>query len=85
MLNQLVRKHPGVAGIYPMRVEDALARRLFTPGQFEIVTILLGRANQLPEQTISVVEPIASRGLILGVGDKVGVRRADRVPVAGSR
>jgi len=41
MLNQLVRKHPGVGALYPMRIDQALTHGTFTPGQFEIVTVLL--------------------------------------------
>lgn len=37
MLNVLLRKHPRVAAVYPMDVRDALAARLFTPGQFDWV------------------------------------------------
>jgi SAM-dependent methyltransferase len=75
MLNQLVRKHPSVAAIYPMRAQDALRRRLFTPGQFDIVTILLERSAELATETVTALEPLASRGLVLAVGDEVEVRR----------
>lgn len=85
MLNQLVRKHPGVAAIYPMRAAAALERHLFTPSQFEIVTILLEHANQLPEETISAVQSLASRGLVLAVGDSVALHPSDRIPRAASR
>lgn len=37
MLNVLLRKHPRVAAVYPMDVREALAARLFTPGQFDWV------------------------------------------------
>jgi hypothetical protein len=73
MLNQLVRKHPNVAGVYPMLMEQALGRQLFTPGQFEIVIILLDRADELPAETIQAVEALASRGTIFAVGDDVKV------------
>lgn len=79
MLNHLVRKHPGVAGICPMLIEDALSRRLFTAGQFEIVTILLERCAELADDTITALEPIASRGLVLAVGDDVELRRSGTV------
>ena len=82
MLNHLVRKHPGVAGIYPMRIEDALDQRLFTPGQFEIVTILLERADELPAETIHALKPLASRGVILAVGDDVELITTSRAPAA---
>jgi len=74
MLNQLVRKHPSVGAIYPMRIEDAFSRRLFTSGQFEIVTILLQSSIELADGTIRAVAPIASRGLILAIGDEIEVR-----------
>lgn len=74
MLNQLVRKHPNVGAIYPMRIEDALSRRLFTPGQFEVVTILLDRSSALADGTIRAIESIASRGLIVAAGEEVEVR-----------
>ena len=74
MLNQLVRKHPGVGAIYPMRIEDALSRRLFTSGQFEIVTMLLECSCELPDDTIGAIESIASRGLIMATGEVVEVR-----------
>lgn len=57
VLNHLVRKHPSVAAIYPMRAEDALSRRLFTAGQFEIVTIVLERSAELADQP----SPLSSR------------------------
>jgi hypothetical protein len=75
MLNQLVRKHPSVAGIYPMRIEQALALQIFTPGQFEIVTILLDRSDELAADDIGAIELLASRGVILAVGDDVELRR----------
>lgn len=73
MLNQLVRKHPTVAAVYPMTVEQALARRLFTPGQFEIVTLLLDPADILGEGVEQVLTSIASRGVIAARGDEVRV------------
>jgi L-lysine 2,3-aminomutase len=80
MLNQLVRKHPGVRAIYPMHIEDALSRRLFTPGQFEIVTILLKHPSELPNDTIGAIESIASRGVIMATGDVVEVRATSWPP-----
>lgn len=83
MLNQLVRKHPGVGGIYPMRIEDALSRRLFTDGQFELVTIVGGSCDELPDETIHSLEPIASRAVIMASGDEVTIVRPGRV-IAGA-
>jgi hypothetical protein len=73
MLNQLVRKHPNVGALYPMRIEQALAAWLFTPGQFEIVTALLSDADKLDDDTIAGLAEIASRGLIVARGDEVTV------------
>ena len=49
-----------------MTIEQALADRLFTPGQFEIVTVLLSSDDVVDESTIDQLKRIASRGLILG-------------------
>ena len=73
MLNQLVRKHPNVGALYPMRIEQALVACLFTPGQFEIVTALISDADQLDDDTIAALAEIASRGLIVARGDEVTV------------
>jgi hypothetical protein len=78
MLNQLVRKHPNVGAVYPMRIEQALAARLFTPGQFEIVTALLSDEDELDNETIAGLAEIASRGLIVARGDEVTVVDAPR-------
>ena len=84
MLNQLVRKHPTVAAVYPMPVEQALARRLFTTGQFEIVTMLLDPADNLGERVEQTLASIASRGVITARGDEVTVIDA-RHSLADSR
>jgi hypothetical protein len=73
MLNQLVRQHPNVGALYPMRIEQALAARLFTPGQFEIVTALLSDVDKLDDDTTAGLAEIASRGLIVARGDEVTV------------
>ena len=82
MLNQLVRKHPGVAGLYPMCIEQAIDQRIFTPGQFEIVTVLLDRPDELSGEAIHAVGPLASRGVILAVGDEVDLHSTSRAKVA---
>jgi len=79
MLNQLVRKHLNVGAIYPMRIEDALTRPLFTPGQFEVVTIVGERSERLPAEIIRALETIASRGVIVASGEEVKILRAGRV------
>ena len=84
MLNQLVRKHPNVAAVYPMPVEQALARRLFTAGQFEIVTMLLDPADNLGDGVERALASIASRGVIAARGDEVTVIDA-RHSLADSR
>lgn len=73
MLNQLVRKHPNVGAVYPTRIEQALAARLFTPGQFEVVMALLSDVDRLDDATIAGLAEIASRGLIVACGDEVTV------------
>ena len=67
-----------------MLIEDALSRRLFTAGQFEIVTILLERSAELADEIITALEPIASRGLIVAAGDTVNVRPTDRISAVAS-
>ena len=85
MLNQRVRKHPGVAAVYPMTVEQAFTDRLFTSGQFDIATMLLAASDHVQEWAIEQVRRIASRGLVLGreggisyvdTGDPHGAGRA---------
>jgi hypothetical protein len=56
-----------------MRIEQDLAERLFTPGQFEIVTALLSDVEQLDDDTIAGLAEIASRCLIVARGDEVTV------------
>jgi len=73
MLNQVVRKHPNVGAVYPVHIEQAISSGLFTPGQFEIVTALLSEDDHLDEAVVQMLEAIASRGLIMAVGDRVRV------------
>ena len=63
MLNQLVRKHPHVGALYPMRIEQALDAGTFTPGQFEIVTLLAGDDHDL-RRAWPAVQALASRAVI---------------------
>jgi len=70
---KLVRKHPNVGAVYPMRIEQVLAAWLFTPGQFEIVTALLSDVDQLDNDTIAGLAGIASRGLSVARGNEVTV------------
>jgi hypothetical protein len=67
MLNMLVRKHPDVAAVYPMTIERAIEERLFTPGQFEIVTAY-GSEEDLDTGTVNALAQIASRILLLQRG-----------------
>jgi cyclopropane fatty-acyl-phospholipid synthase-like methyltransferase len=64
MLNMLVRKYPDVGAVYPMTIEQALADRRFTAGQFEIVTAY-GSADELAPATVSALATLASRALVL--------------------
>jgi hypothetical protein len=89
MLNQLIRKHPDVGALYPMMIEQAIADGLFTPGQFELVTVLMGESERLSHRTLNGLRLIASRALVTGRGDELAVletrvagptgQRADRV------
>jgi hypothetical protein len=56
-----------------MRIEQALAARLFTPGQFENVSALLSDADKLDDETIAGLAEIANRGPIVARGDEVTV------------
>lgn len=76
MLNQLVRKHPGVAAVYPMTVEQALLERVFTPGQFEIVIALISEAERFDAAAFMALGRIASRGLLVCRGGAVVVAEA---------
>ena len=80
MLNHLVRKHPSVGALYPIRIEDALGRRFFTAGQFEIVTVLGDGIDNISTETLDALRALASRGLIVAVGDGVEVRSTLREP-----
>lgn len=81
MLNQLGRKYPGVGAIYPMSIEDALQRRLFTPGQFEVVTIIGQSPDELTDGAVHALKSIASRGVIMAYGDEVTILRDGPVAV----
>ena len=76
MLNQLVRKHPDVGGLYPMQIDQALNSGAFTPGQFEIVTVLLDHTDQIDNDALSTLGSIASRGVVLARGSDVTVMRS---------
>lgn len=73
MLNQLVRKHPGVGALYPMLIEQALTNGTFTEGQFEVVTVLLDHTDQIDENSVRMLTSIASRGVVLAHGNDVTV------------
>jgi hypothetical protein len=64
MLNMLVRKHPSVGAVYPMTIERALTNRLFTPGQFELVTAY-DSTDDLERGTVVALATLASRALLL--------------------
>jgi hypothetical protein len=71
MLNLLVRKHPDVAAVYPMTIERAIEDRVFTTGQFEIVTAY-GSAENLTPHTVNALARIANRVLLLSRGSDRG-------------
>ena len=85
MLNQLVRKHPGVGVLYPIMIEPAIADGLFTPGQFEVVTALMGESDPLDDRTLNALRRIASRRLVTGRGNEVAVMDARAAAAAGQR
>lgn len=62
MLNVLMRKHPRVAAVYPTDIRDALAARLFTPGQFDLV--FLDSSVVLSTEQRADVAALAHRALI---------------------
>src|SRR5262245_34052070 len=69
MLNQLVRKHPSVGAVYPMTVEQAIDAAVFTPGQFEIVTMLLSGSDRIDAGATSAIGALASRGAVFAIDD----------------
>ncbi len=80
MLNMLVRKHPHVAAVYPMTIEQALEDGLFTRGQFEIVTAY-GRVDDLRSDAVSALGSLASRCLLLkSVDGGIQVGASPRAP-----
>ena len=81
MLNQLVRKHPRVGAVYPMRIQQALDSAMFTPSQFEIVTVFLAETDELDETTRNAIRRLASRGVVTSVGDQVQLHRIDSMLV----
>ena len=72
MLNQLVRKHPKVGAVYPLRVESTLAP-WFTPGPFEIVTAVMPEGEELPPAVVDDLQRVASRGVVLASRGNVQV------------
>jgi hypothetical protein len=77
MLNRLVRKHPGVGAVYPMTIEQAHVRSLFTPGQFEIVTMLLDVTDEIESRALTWARSVASRGVIIARGADITVVPVD--------
>jgi hypothetical protein len=69
MLNQLIRKHPGVGAVYPTTIEDALSAGRFTQGQFEVVTVLLAASDHIDNETLAGLRAIASRGIITAIDE----------------
>ena len=77
MLNQLVRKHPSVAAVYPATIETLLSNGTFTPGQFEVITVLM-RENESFDEFESL-RTMASRGVVAAHGERVKVLQPTRV------
>ncbi len=71
MLNMLVRKHPRVAAVYPADVRELLEKRVFTPGQFDLV--LLDTAVELMPAQREQVSQIARRAVVLVDGGGLAV------------
>jgi len=76
MLNQLVRKHPGVARLYPTTIERALSDGLFTPRQFDIVTLMVDERDRFGDETLAEVAGLASKAFIHVNGHDVTVHAA---------
>jgi hypothetical protein len=63
MLNALVRKHPEVKDLRPVRVQDVLST--LEPGSFDLVTALFGSASYLAPAVIEHLWRVAGRMMIL--------------------
>ncbi len=72
MLNQLVRKHPRVAAVYPLQLGTSVAP-WFTYGQFEIVTTLMPLGYRLDPALIQELRQVASGGMVVADGDTVTI------------
>jgi SAM-dependent methyltransferase len=62
MLNVLVRKHPKVAAVFPIDLEQALTASTFTPGQFDWV--ILDAAIALTAEQRTRVEQVARLAVV---------------------
>lgn len=76
MLNQLVRKHPSVAAVYPATIEKLLSEATFTPGQFEVITVLMNENDRFDE--LESLRTIASRGVVAAHGTRVKILQSAR-------
>lgn len=84
MLNQLVRKHPDVARVYPCAIEDALDQELFTSRQFEIVILMLDQEDLVRHDVIDDLRQLASRAFIYAVDGRLEVHGTERIrPMVG--
>lgn len=65
MLNELVLKHPYLAGLHPMRLSDALERRVFGGARFDAVLALGGSASYLTPEDFAVLPALTKRPIVL--------------------
>lgn len=66
MLNELLRKHPRVSQVYPMRIEEALeVPDLAGTGQYELVASLFGSPSYVSPDAIKRLPDLCSDLLVL--------------------
>lgn len=65
MLNELVLKHPYLAGLHPMRLADALERQVFGGTRFDAVLALGGSASYLTPEEIAVLPALTKGPIVL--------------------
>ena len=58
-----------------LAIEAALKGRLFTPGQFDIVTVLVDEGETFSDETLRASMRLASRAFIHATADRVRVER----------
>jgi hypothetical protein len=65
MLNELALKYPYVAGLHPMRLADALDRRVLGGTRFDLVTALGGAASYLRPEEVVGLKDLSSGPVLL--------------------